>query len=314
MSRRTILVTGSQGTLGRHLVARLRANGHEVWGCDLAHQADAQYIRADVRSYPQLQRVFNEHQFDLVYHLAAEFGRFNGEEYYETLWATNAIGTRHILEFQRQHGFELVFTSSSEIYGELNLQLNEHVVDTVAIRPKNDYAITKWVNELQILHMQERYGLPIVRLRLFNAYGPGEHYHPYRSVCCLFCYRALHGIPYTVYRNYERAFQYIDDLIVSMARVADVFIPGRVYNLAGTEIRSVEYLSNIVLQATGADPALVSYLEEDAHNVTSKVPVIVMAQEELGHCPEVTLEDGIQRTIAWMREVYPVGAPQGVSV
>jgi len=87
-----ILVTGSDGTLGRPLVAELRRRGHTVTGCDLHHGADEQGIRADVREHRQLERVMREAgPFDYVYHLAAEFGRLNGEEYYETLWTTNVI-------------------------------------------------------------------------------------------------------------------------------------------------------------------------------------------------------------------------------
>src|ERR1041385_3355262 len=112
-----ILVTGNKGTLGRPLVKELRKRGHEVWGCDLQHQADQQYYRADTSNYRQLERVF-EQEYDYVYHLAAEFGRINGEEYYDTLWETNVIGTRNILELQRKLRFRLVFASSSEIYGD----------------------------------------------------------------------------------------------------------------------------------------------------------------------------------------------------
>ena len=83
-----ILVTGSQGTLGRPLVKELRKRGHEVWGCDLQHQRDENYIRADVSNYRQLERVF-EQSYDYVYHLAAEFGRINGEEYYDCLLYTS---------------------------------------------------------------------------------------------------------------------------------------------------------------------------------------------------------------------------------
>ena len=117
-----ILVTGSKGTLGRPLVQELKQRGHEVWQVDLQHQPDDNYIRADVSSYRQLQRVF-EQQYDYVYHLAAEFGRINGEEYYDTLWQTNVIGTRNVLEWQKQKGFRLIYASSSEIYGEVKADI-----------------------------------------------------------------------------------------------------------------------------------------------------------------------------------------------
>src|SRR5438105_9806202 len=109
-----ILVTGSRGTLGRPLVCELRSRGHEVWQSDLQHCSEPQFIRADVSSYRQLERVFGVAP-DYVYHLAAEFGRLNGEEYYDTLCQTNVIGTCNILELQCKVGFRLMFSSSSEL-------------------------------------------------------------------------------------------------------------------------------------------------------------------------------------------------------
>lgn len=97
-----ILVTGSRGTLGVPLVEELKKRGHELWQCDLQHSREDNYIRADVSSYRQLERVFEAAKYDYVYHLAAEFGRVNGEEYYDTLWQTNVIGTRNVLEWQRR--------------------------------------------------------------------------------------------------------------------------------------------------------------------------------------------------------------------
>ena len=93
-------------------VAELQKRGHEVSGCDLQHQRDENFIRADVSNYRQLERVFEANDYDYVYHLAAEFGRINGEEYYDTLWETNVIGTRNILEWQTKKGFKLIFASS----------------------------------------------------------------------------------------------------------------------------------------------------------------------------------------------------------
>src|SRR5919197_3869870 len=107
-----VLVTGSQGTLGQPLVEELRRRGHDAWGCDLQHHADEQVIRADIRSYRQLEQMLDQvGDVEYVYHLAAEFGRINGEEYYETLWETNVVGTRNVLELQREHDFRLIFAS-----------------------------------------------------------------------------------------------------------------------------------------------------------------------------------------------------------
>lgn len=306
-----ILVTGSKGTLGTRLVQELKNRGYEVWGCDLQHQRDDNYIRADVSNFRQMERVFEGDDgtywpdFDYVYHLAAEFGRINGEEYYDTLWQTNVIGTRNILELQKIYGFKLIQASSSEIYGDCDeLELYEEITSHRPIKQHNDYAISKWVNELQIMNFEKRYGNKCVRLRFFNAFGPGEAYHHYRSVVCLFCYRALHGIPWEVYEGYHRVFMYIDDFIPTLANVCENFKAGEVYNIGGTEYRSVRELSDLILKYTGADPDLVTYLPEDKHNVLNKRPNIDKAKADFKHYPKVTLEEGVPKTIEWMRAVY----------
>lgn len=302
-----ILVTGSKGTLGTPLVKELSRRGHGVWSCDLQHQRDDNYIRADVSSYRQLERVFEANQYDYVYHLAAEFGRINGEEYYDTLWETNVIGTRNILEWQKKKDFKLIFASSSEIYGDKHADiLREDMPLNYSIIQPNDYAVTKWVNEIQIMNFEKRYGNECVRLRFFNAYGPGEYYHHYRSVVCLFCYRALYGIPWEVYEGYHRVFMYIDDFIPTLANVCENFIPGEVYNIGGQEFRSVKELSDLILDYTGVDPKLVDYIPEDKHNVLNKRPDIEKAKKQFGHDPKVSLEEGVPETIEWMKQVYGV--------
>lgn len=299
-----VLVTGSKGTIGHLLVGALREAGHEVWETDLNHAGGDMYIRADIASYRQIERVF-EQQFDYVYHLAAEFGRKNGEDYYEDLWITNVIGTRNLLEIQKKKGFKMIFMSSSEIYGDTEADyLHEDLPLERPILPLNDYAMSKWVNEVQIMNFEQRYGNPVMRLRLFNAYGPGEYYSPYRSVVCLFIYRALHRLPYTVFEGYHRVFMYVDDLLPTLTTAVSRFRPGQVYNIGGIEYRSVHELSDIVLKHTGADPALVEYLPLDAHNTVNKRPDVSRAARDLGHSPRVSLEEGVPLTVAWMKRVY----------
>lgn len=301
-----VLVTGSKGTLGRALVRKLAENGHSVWQLDTHHTDEHHHVRADVSNYRQMEAAF-EQPYDYVYHLAAEFGRLNGEAYYDTLWQTNVIGTRNVLELQRRKGFKLIFASSSEIYGETQADLlDEDLPLRQPIIQHNDYAMTKWVNEMQILNFERRYGVPVVRLRFFNAYGPGERYHGFRSVVCLMAYRALMGEPWTVYEGYYRTFMYMDDFIPTLARVADRFKPGEVYNLGGTDYRSVRDLSDLILHHTGADPALVTYLPEDVHNTVSKRPDNSKAMRDLDHHPAVMLEQGVPLTLDWMRQEYGI--------
>jgi dTDP-glucose 4,6-dehydratase len=284
-----------------------------VWGCDLRHGADEQVIRTDVRSYRQLEQLLERTgPVDYVYHLAAEFGRINGEEYYDTLWSTNTIGTRNVLELQRRHGFRLLFASSSEIYGDIRDEvLHESMPLERSIVQHNDYATTKWVNEVQIMNFEARHGVEAMRMRFFNVYGPGEHYHNYRSVVCLFCYRALHDLPYTVYKGYRRDFTYIDDFTPTLANACEAFVAGEVYNIGALGSVSIETLSGIILGQLGKTDELVTYLGDDTHNVRSKQPDISKATRDLAHNPQIPLEEGIARTLAWMRSEYrvPEGAP-----
>jgi dTDP-glucose 4,6-dehydratase len=141
-----------------------------------------------------------------------------------------------------------------------------------------------------------------VRLILFNAYGPGEYYHNYRSVVCLFTYRALHRIPYDVYLGYHRVFMYIDDFIPTLANVCEADLAHEVYNIGGTDFRSVEELARIVSEAVADGQAEIEMIPEDLHNVRSKRPDITRAREDLGHDPQVILEEGVPLTAEWMRD------------
>jgi dTDP-glucose 4,6-dehydratase len=301
-----ILVTGSQGAVGRPLVRELRERGHSVWGLDRGHAEGPDYVRCDVGEFRQLEAALRRFPVDLVYHAAAEFGRWNGEDYYEQLWRTNAVGTKNVLRLQEAEGFRLVFFSSSEVYGDYAGVMSEEVLDEHPIRQLNDYAISKWVNELQVRNSQDRFGTQTVRVRLFNTYGPGEYYSEYRSVICRFVYCAHQRLPYTVYLKHHRTSSYIDDTARTLANIAERFTPGRVYNIAGSRYHDIRELSDLVLRTAGRDDGLVRYEEIEQHNTLDKRVDATRAADELGHHETVGLEEGIARTVAWQREVYGV--------
>ena len=208
-----ILVTGGLGAIGEPLSEELKRRGHETWISDIMHFHDPNYIRCDVGEFHQVENLFAKEEFDYVYHLAAEFGRRNGEDFYENLWRTNAVGTKNIIRMQERLKFRLIVTSSSEVYGDYRQIMSEDVMNKVAIRQMNDYAMTKWVNEMQIMNSADQFGTETVRVRLFNTYGPGEYYSEYRSAICVFIYKALHDLPYTVYTKHRRTSSYIDDTV-----------------------------------------------------------------------------------------------------
>ena len=306
-----VLITGSLGTIGVPLTFELANRGNAVFGCDLRHADQEQdtYMRADVADFRQLERVFAEYQPEAVYHLAAEFGRHNGNRHFEQVWRTNLIGTHNVLLLCEQFGAKLIFSSTSEIYGECDAKLlSEDLSHQIPLRQPNEYALSKWANEQQILNFTRLHDVEAVRLLFFNAYGPGENYHPYRSVIALFCHRALNNIPWEVYEGYYRTFMYITDFTPTLANVLDYGVPGEVYNIGGNDYRAVKEVSDLILEHTGADPGLVSYLPEDVHNVKSKRPDNRRAIAELGHSPKVRIEEGVPLTLDWMLSQKPLAA------
>jgi dTDP-glucose 4,6-dehydratase len=302
-----ILVTGGLGAVGKPLSQELKRRGHEVWVADRVHSNEPNYVRCDVGEFHQLENLFNRAKFDYVYHLAAEFGRQNGEDFYETLWKSNAVGTKNLIRMQERLKFRMIFTSSSEVYGDFRDVMYEDVMDKVAIKQMNDYAMTKWVNEMQILNSSSRFDTETVRVRLFNTYGPGEYYSEYRSAICLFIYRALHDIPYTVYTEHKRTSSYIDDTVRTLANIAERFKPGEVYNIAGKELHDMKQASDIILKYLGKDDSLVKY--QDAQEETTLVKLVdaSKAAKDLGHKTTIKLEQGIPKTIEWQKEVYHLG-------
>ena len=302
-----VLVTGGLGAVGDPLVKELEVRGHDVWIADLPWSEHDKYYRVDVSEYRQLARIFEQQDFDYVYHLAAEFGRKNGEDFYETMWMSNAIGTKNMLRLQKEYGFRMIFSSSSEVYGDYDDVMHESVpLEEGNVRQLNDYAISKWVNEQQILNATDRHGTETVRVRLFNTYGPGEKYSEYRSVVCKFCYRALHDMGYHVYDDHHRSFTYVGDTVEALANIADNFQPGEVYNISSTDYRNIKELSNIVLDYLEKDDENVEYRGTEPHNTLKKKASIENTKRDLDYDPSTTLEEGIPETIEWMREYYDV--------
>lgn len=312
-----ILITGSKGVVGTMLSQILEKRGHSVFGIDLAHHdgeigwehpmsaSDFTYARCNVGNFRELERVFEKAgPFDFVYHTAAEFGRWNGEDYYERVWESNAIGTKNIIRLQERLKFKLIHFSSSEVYGDYEDVMTEDVMERIEIKQLNDYALSKWVNEQQIRNSATQHGTESVVVRLFNTYGPGEWYHPYRSVNAKFCYHALMGRPVTVYRGHYRTSTYLSDTCNTLANIVDNFKPGEAYNIGGSQYHDIETLVKLIWDYSKADPALITFADSEILTTRTKKVDVSKSVADLKHANAVSLEEGVKQTIDWMREYY----------
>lgn len=309
METQKILVTGGSGFIGTNLVNELKNRGHEVTALDLLHNDRDDYVRADVKNFRQLERVFEQHEFDYVYHLAAEYGRWNGEGYYENLWETNVIGTKHMIRLQENLGFRMIFFSSAEVYGDYTGVMSEDVMEKNPIKDTyqmNDYAITKWTGELMCMNSATMFGTETVRVRPVNCYGPYEHYSPYKGFIPVFIYHALFNKPYTVYEGHKRIIDYVEDTAGTFANIVDNFKPGEAYNVGSKQEweHDIKEYSDMVLNAVGRDDSMVTYKEAEAFTTKVKTMDFSKAIKDLKHDPQVSPEEGIKKTVKWMKWNY----------
>lgn len=311
-----VLITGVLGVVGSKLEEILKSRGHNVFGIDLFHTnrvyghrlgliQDEDYFRCDISEFRQIEQIIEHIEPDLVYNCAAEFGRWNGEYFYEKVWKSNVIGMKHLIRLQEKYGFKLVHCSSSEVYGDYSNVMYEDILNEVPIIQMNDYAMSKRVNEMQIYNSRKQFNTDTVIVRLFNTYGPGEWYHPFRSVNCVFTYNLLHGKPIKIFLGHTRTSTYIYDSVRTLANISDNFISGEIYNIASNQLHTIENLADLLINLTGANPLLVEY---NAHNeiLTTKHKIVDVSKAitDLDHKNTVSLEEGLSATVKWMKEYY----------
>lgn len=318
-----ILITGSEGVLGSTLRNTLEDKDHEVYGCDLAHTDRQDYMRADISERRQLARVFDSFQPELVYNFAAEFGRKNGQEYYEDLWRTNCLGTRNVIEECIRIGATLAHASSSEAYGlsELytNDNLSESLLDKFPPQFHNEYALTKYTNERQITMAVRNDSLNAVIFRFFNVYGPPEIFSPYRSVVCQLAYKLLAGLPVTVTKDGYRSHLWIGDWATAVGNLPDELNtmafcapwPGSgqtpytpVFNIGGDDYTSIEELYNMLVEIIDPANPQVTFVDTEKNNSATKRPDNHLSKEWLSFESKMPLREGLRRTVSFLRAAH----------
>jgi dTDP-glucose 4,6-dehydratase len=152
------------------------------------------------------------------------------------------------------------------------------------------------------------FGTESVRVRPVNCYGPHEEYNPYRGFIPKFIFHALFEKPYTVYKGHKRIIDFVEDTCKTFANITDNFIPGEVYNVGGRVEweKEIKEYSDIVLDACGKDDSVVTY--QDAEPYTTKIKTIDFSKavKDLNHNPVVSPEEGIKRTVNWMKNYYRI--------
>lgn len=319
-----ILITGSEGVLGLALQEALKIQGgHEVFGCDLVHKEQSSYMRADISERRQLEKVFDAFEPQLVYNFAAEFGRKNGQEYYEQLWKSNCLGTRNVIEECVKHKAVLAHASSSEAYGlseqYANGDLHEGLLDKFPPQFHNEYALTKYTNEKQISLAVRNDGLKAVIFRFFNVYGPPEKFSPYRSVVCQLAYKLLAGLPITVTKDGYRSHLWIGDwayAVSNLPKVLDQMLSIKywagsggtfntpVLNIGGDDYTSIEELYNMLVDIIQPKNPDVTFVETEKNNSAAKKPDNDLSKNWLDYRLTTPLKEGLYITVQHLKAFY----------
>lgn len=301
----TVLITGGLGVIGRRLSQRLADLGYETVVSDVRILKEEGYRRGDITQYVEMDRIFKEFDVDHVFHLAGEVGRINGEEFPRRAVDINVSGTINLAQLCMEHGARLYFASTSEVYSGLpgHERLTEDLVDSSGCQATNVYGISKWHAEHYLRHFSRNYGLQTLSFRFFMCYGEGEYPNPYRSAMANFVHSALTGQTLNVHRATARSWCYIDDIvggcIAAMEKAACKSYEA--YNIGRDDLRPTEEVARLIVELAGGSESQINYQDADRFVYPVKDASFEKAKRELGWAAEITLEDGIRRTIDWQR-------------
>ncbi len=303
LSAMNFLITGAAGFLGSTLANRLAREGHQVRGLDDLSAGDPQvlspdvlFTRGDVNDRPKLWTLLQD--VDCVYHLAARVLVPESVLYPREYNAVNVGGTVSLMEAMRDVGVRrVVFISSGAVYGD---QEEQPLQETAIPNPRSPYAVSKLAAEYYVRTIGNQWGIETVSLRVFNAYGPGQHLpasHP--PVIPNFLRQAVRVGTLVVHNQgtQTRDYVFVDDVVRCM--VAAATAPGinqLTINVgSGTEI-SIRNLVRLVLELTGSK-AEVIYNPRTDPGVSRMCADLTAARDKLGYQPSVSLVDGLRLTL-----------------
>ncbi|WP_018023166.1 GDP-mannose 4,6-dehydratase [Corynebacterium ulceribovis] len=308
------LVTGGAGFIGSNLTDRLLAEGHAVTVIDdLSHgkltNLDAaaaaypdkfSFIQADILDIDWLA-VFEEHQPEVIFHLAAQIDVRKSVEDPVRDAELNILGTVRLLEAARQKAVKrVVFTSSGgSIYGAPS---ELPVAETTPVNPMSPYAAAKAAGELYLNCFYHLYGLESAIIAPANVYGPRQDPHGEAGVVAIFSQNLLSGAPTKVFGagDNTRDYVYVGDVVDAFYRAATYDCNGLRFNIGtGVETTDRQLHSLVAAAADAADnpdyaPARLGDVPRSALDATR-------AREVLDWEPQVDIAEGIRRTVAYFR-------------
>jgi len=301
------LVTGGAGFIGSHVARHCLAAGHDVVVLDDLSggfrdqvPAGATFVEGSVTDAELLARVFAEHRFDYVYHLAAYAAEGLSHFIRRFNYTNNVIGSVNLVNESVKHEVKcFVFTSSIAVYGAGQLPMREDMTPM----PEDPYGIAKYAVELDLEAAHRMWGLNYVVFRPHNVYGEHQNLGDrYRNVIGIFMNQAMRGEPMTVFGDGEqtRAFSYIDDVAPQIARSVDVQASyGETINIGADTPYTVNHLASVVARAFGVKP--------DIRHLPARNEVVhahadhAKAHRLFGGSKPVALEDGIARMAGWAK-------------
>jgi dTDP-glucose 4,6-dehydratase len=220
--------------------------------------------------------------------------------------ATLAVGSRGTdacLQLAKRHDARFLFASTSEIYGNplVHPQTEEYWGNVSSTGPRSVYDEAKRFGEALTMAYSRYEDVNVGIVRIFNTYGPRLRRGDGRVVSNFVC-QALSGVPLTIYGNglQTRSFCYVDDLttgLLAMIDQPDFLGP---VNLGNPQEITVDELARRVLDITGSSSEVV-YSASPEQDPARRQPDITLARRELGWSPDVSLDDGLRRTVNWFR-------------
>jgi len=309
MTKSVALITGGAGFMGSHVAKHCLARGRSVVVLDdlsggvvenIPHGAT--FIEGSICDENLIRKLFADHPFRYVYHLAAYAAEGLSHFIRRFNYTNNLIGSIHLINaaVNSERVERFVFTSSIAVYGRNQLPMTE----ALQPQPEDPYGISKHAVELDLRAAHEMFGLNYTIFRPHNVYGEGQNIgDPYRNVLGIFMNQIMKGEPMTIYGNglQTRAFSHIDDVAPAIADCIDH--PGsanETYNIGADEPHSVLDLAKMVAEVFDVEPRIqfLPARNEVQHAYASHEKV----NSVFGLKPAVSLKEGIHKMAEWAKE------------